>query len=60
MDAACIDFMNSEFRDFRGRWVRDDLLQPVRLDRFQARWRLDISSPPGKATASALLDYARC
>jgi predicted RNA-binding Zn ribbon-like protein len=55
MDAAFIDFINSEFRDFRGRWVRDDLLQPGWLERFQARWGLEVTSPPDEATLSALV-----
>jgi len=55
MDAACIDFINSEFRDFRGRWVRDDLQQPGWLERFLARWGLEIAAPPDATTLSALL-----
>ncbi len=55
MDAICLDFINSEFRDFRGRWVRDDLLQPGWLEQFLARWGLQIESPAGEATIEELL-----
>lgn len=43
MESACLDFLNSEFRDFRGRWVRDDLLQPTWLEAFLVRWNLQVS-----------------
>ena len=55
MDAVCIDFINSEFRDFRGRWVRDDLQQPGWLEQFLARWGLQVASPPDATTLPALL-----
>src|SRR5579885_501770 len=45
MDSVCLDFLNSESRDFRGRWVRDDLLQPGWLEQFLARWGLQIADP---------------
>ncbi len=45
MDSVCLDFLNSESRDFRGRWVRDDLLQPGWLKQFLARWGLQIADP---------------
>jgi predicted RNA-binding Zn ribbon-like protein len=56
MDASCIDFINSEFRDFRGRWVRDDLQQPDWLERFLTRWGLEVVSPPDATTLSSLLE----
>ena len=46
MEMACLDFLNSEFRDFRGRWQRDDLLSPVWFGTFLARWGLQIDMPP--------------
>ncbi|HTK10547.1 MAG TPA: CGNR zinc finger domain-containing protein [Ktedonobacteraceae bacterium] len=46
MDALCLDFINSEFRDFRGRWVRDDLQQPVWMEQFLAKWGLQTASLP--------------
>jgi|SRR5581483_2771326 len=55
MDSVCLDFLNSEFRDFRGRWVRDDLLQPDWLEQFLARWGLQIADPLDPATLEALL-----
>jgi predicted RNA-binding Zn ribbon-like protein len=55
MDAICIDFINSEFRDFRGRWVRDDLLQPGWLEQFLVKWGLQIDQPPDPATLATLV-----
>jgi len=55
MDAACIDFVNSEFRDFRGRWARDELQQPGWLERFLARWGLQVASPPDANTLPTLV-----
>ena len=55
MDAACLDFVNSEFHDFRGRWVRDDLQQPGWLEQFLARWGLQIEYPPDAATLPTLI-----
>jgi predicted RNA-binding Zn ribbon-like protein len=55
MDAMCVDFMNSEFRDFRGRWVRDDLLQLGWLEQFLTRWELLIEDPADGATIEELL-----
>ncbi|HCI81009.1 MAG TPA: hypothetical protein DHW02_15120 [Ktedonobacter sp.] len=55
MDALCIDFINSEFRDFRGRWVRDDLLQQDWREQFLTKWGLQVENPPDEATLAALL-----
>ena len=55
MDAICIDFINSEFRDFRGRWVRDDLQQPGWLEQFLVKWGLQIDQPPNEATLTTLI-----
>jgi predicted RNA-binding Zn ribbon-like protein len=55
MDAMCVDFINSEFRDFRGRWVRDDLQQPGWLERFLTRWKLVVDSPADEATIKELI-----
>ena len=55
MDALCLDFINSEFRDFRGRWSRDDLQQPGWLEQFLARWELQIASPPAAAPLTDLI-----
>jgi predicted RNA-binding Zn ribbon-like protein len=55
MDAICIDFINSEFRDFRGRWGRDELQQPGWLEQFLVKWGLQIDHPPNAATLTALV-----
>jgi predicted RNA-binding Zn ribbon-like protein len=55
MDALCLDFINSEFRDFRGRWVRDDLLQPVWLEKFLVKWGLQVDNPPDADAIAALI-----
>jgi predicted RNA-binding Zn ribbon-like protein len=55
MDTLCLDFINSEFRDFRGRWVRDDLQQQGWLEQFLARWGLQIENQPDAATMAALI-----
>src|SRR5258708_6987983 len=49
MDALCLDFLNSEFRDFRGRWVKDQLFETGWLEQFLIRWKLqpaDLADPP--------------
>ena len=55
MDTLCVDFINSEFRDFRGRWVRDDLQQPGWLEQFLVKWGLQVDRPPDEATLSTLV-----
>jgi predicted RNA-binding Zn ribbon-like protein len=55
MDAICLDFINSEFRDFRGRWVRDDLQQPGWLEQFLVKWGLQVDHPPDAATLTTLV-----
>ena len=55
MDAIYIDFMNSEFRDFRGRWVRDDLQQPGWLEHFLIKWRLQVENSPDTAILTTLV-----
>jgi predicted RNA-binding Zn ribbon-like protein len=54
MDALCVQFINSEFRDFRGRWARDDLSQPGWLEHFLAQWGLLIEEPPDEAILTEL------
>ena len=54
MDALCLQFINSEFRDFRGRWARDDLWQPGWLEHFLAQWGLQIAEPPDEAVLTEL------
>jgi predicted RNA-binding Zn ribbon-like protein len=55
MDTICLDFINSEFRDFRGRWVRDDLQQPDWLEQFLVKWGLQVDRPPDAATLTTLV-----
>jgi predicted RNA-binding Zn ribbon-like protein len=55
MDTLCLQFINSEFRDFRGRWMRDDLQQPGWLENFLAQWDLQIAIPPDEAALTALV-----
>ncbi|HET8840770.1 MAG TPA: CGNR zinc finger domain-containing protein [Ktedonobacteraceae bacterium] len=45
MELLCLDFINSEFRDFRGRWVREELSRPEWLESFLKRWHLNIELP---------------
>jgi predicted RNA-binding Zn ribbon-like protein len=56
MDAIYLDFINSEFRDFRGRWVRDDLQKPGWLEQFLVKWGLRVDAPPDAAALTALVD----
>jgi predicted RNA-binding Zn ribbon-like protein len=55
MDAIYLDFINSEFRDFRGRWVRDDLQQPAWLEQFLVKWGLQVDDPLDAAALTALI-----
>jgi len=55
MDALCLNFINSEFRDFRGRWVRDDLLREDWREQFLARWGLQVDNPPDETTIAAFI-----
>lgn len=42
MELLCLDFVNSVFRDFRGRWARDDLLRPEWFEQFLDKWHLRV------------------
>ncbi len=55
MDSICLDFINSEFHDFRGRWVRDDLQQPGWLEHFLVKWGLQVDRSPNAATITTLV-----
>ena len=55
MDSICLDFINSEFRDFRGRWVWDDLQQPGWLEHFLVKWGLQVDRSPNAATITTLV-----
>jgi predicted RNA-binding Zn ribbon-like protein len=56
MDFLFVDFLNSEFRDFRGRWQEDRLLQPQWFADFCARRGFRLASPPD---AAILADFIR-
>src|SRR5215467_7243843 len=45
MEALCVDFINSEFRDFRGRWMRDELQQPGWMEQLLTKWELQVDQP---------------
>lgn len=55
MELLCLDFVNSEFRDFRGRWSRDDLQNPEWLTQFLKRWNLCIAALPDAAVLEQLV-----
>ena len=55
MDALYLDFVNSEFRDFRGRWVRDELEQPGWVEAFLLKWGLEVESPLDATTQTSLV-----
>ena len=55
MDAIYLDFINSEFRDFRGRWVRDDLQRPGWLEQFLVKWGLQVDDLPDAAALTTLV-----
>ncbi len=55
MDILCLDFLLSEWRDFRGRWVNDRLLQPEWLEEFVLRWNLAVADPVNEEVLQKLL-----
>jgi predicted RNA-binding Zn ribbon-like protein len=55
MDSMCLDFINSEFRDFRGRWVRDDLQRPGWLEQFFDWWGLRVERHADAATLTSFV-----
>lgn len=55
MEALCIDFINSEFRDFRGRWARDDLQQPGWMEQLLTKWGLVVDQPLNTTTLTSLV-----
>ncbi|MBE3561194.1 MAG: CGNR zinc finger domain-containing protein [Ktedonobacteraceae bacterium] len=56
MDVMCLDFINSEFRDFRGRWIRDLLQDPGWLAQFLAKWDLQVDGQPDVAVMAAFIE----
>ena len=45
MESLGLDWLNSEWGDFRGRWRVDHLLQPGWLEEFLTRWNLEVTEP---------------
>ena len=56
MELLCLEFVNSEFRDFRGRWVNDNLRQPEWLARFLEKWHLHIEQPVDETIMEELVE----
>lgn len=56
MESLCLEFLNSEWGDFRGRFRLDQLLQPVWVCDFLQRWQLDLAEPLAPHDLQALLD----
>ena len=56
MELLCLEFMNSEFREFRGRWVRDDLRQPEWLAYFLEKWHLEVEQPVADSFVEELVE----
>lgn len=52
----CLDFLNSEWGDFRGRFRRDDLQRSAWVQDFLKRWSLDVTEPLTPAILNELLD----
>ncbi|HLZ62569.1 MAG TPA: ABATE domain-containing protein [Ktedonosporobacter sp.] len=55
IDILCLDFLVSEWHDFRGRWVDDLLLKPEWVEEFVQEWKLWVESPPTPAIQEQLL-----
>src|SRR5215469_5805394 len=54
MELLCLEFANSEFRDFRGRWTRDDLRDAEWRARFLEKWHLHVEEPVTEAILEEL------
>jgi predicted RNA-binding Zn ribbon-like protein len=54
METLCIDFLNSDWGDFRGRWREDRLLQPAWVEQFLVRWNIEVPQPLDAASLFAL------
>jgi predicted RNA-binding Zn ribbon-like protein len=57
MDTLSLDFMNSDWRDYRGGGGRADRLRdPKWLEGFLARWDLEVAGAPAAKTFAALTE----
>ena len=54
LELLCLEFVNSEMRDFRGRGSRDDLRNPAWLAQFLQKWHLEVEQPADDATLAEL------
>lgn len=55
MDLLCLDFMNSDWRDYRGGGGREDRLRdPAWVEGFLTRWRLEVDDPPSRTALAHL------
>jgi len=52
----CLEFLNSEWGDFRGRFRRDQLEQPAWVQDFLKRWGLEVAEPFTAEHLKALVD----
>ncbi|MBV9231086.1 MAG: CGNR zinc finger domain-containing protein [Chloroflexi bacterium] len=55
MDVMCLDFLNSEWHDFRGRWVEDRLQKPEWRHEFLKRWDILVPDVPDTETLEELV-----
>src|SRR5690242_2451037 len=56
MKMLCLDFFESDWRDFRGRWLREYLADSQWLAQLLERWNLHAPLPPGETTVTALIE----
>jgi predicted RNA-binding Zn ribbon-like protein len=54
MERLCLDFINSEFHNFRGLWIRDDLQDPAWRAQFLQRWNLCVPASPDAPSLAQL------
>lgn len=50
-----LEFMHSDWGDFRGRWRVDYLLKPDWLQEFMAKWHLETGNAPAESEIQALI-----
>ncbi len=56
MRMLCLDFFESDWRDFRGRWLRECLREPEWIGQFLDRWNLHVAVPPNEPTLLVLIE----
>jgi predicted RNA-binding Zn ribbon-like protein len=56
MDAICLDFLNSDWSDYRGSGRKEDRLKkPGWIEQFLMRWSLPVAQPVNEAALSELV-----